>query len=374
MFVLVSIGILALLILVHEAGHFAAAKLQGIHVNRFSLGFGPVVWAQQGGETEYAVRALPLGGFVGFPDEDEDCPYPPNDPNLLKNRPVLDRLVVMGAGVLANLVFAYVALALMITLIGIPTVSHINPGILIPQVVAESPAEVAGLQAGDVILAAEQDQAVYDYRDVDSEAEIEAAISQFQDLILASSNQPLQLQVARSEADQTKTLTLTVVPTPQTPEAQPIIGVNLAPDQEIAFRSAQGVGEIVVEAGSAYQRVFLLNVEGFKQLIQNFGATASQVAGPVGIVKIGADLAQSDAGSLFNFTALISINLAIINLLPLPALDGGHIAFLLLEAVRGKRLPKQLEERVMQTGLVLLLGLGIVLIFKDTIAIVTGTD
>ncbi|MEN9223165.1 MAG: site-2 protease family protein, partial [Thermostichus sp. BF3_bins_97] len=88
MFIFISIAILALLILVHEAGHFAAAKLQGIHVNRFSLGFGPVLWSYQGKETEYAIRALPLGGFVGFPDEDEDCPYPKNDPDLLKNRPV----------------------------------------------------------------------------------------------------------------------------------------------------------------------------------------------------------------------------------------------------------------------------------------------
>ncbi|MEL7083116.1 MAG: RIP metalloprotease RseP, partial [Cyanobacteria bacterium J06597_1] len=150
MFVFASIGILALLILVHEAGHFAAARLQGIHANRFSIGFGPVVWSYKGKETEYALRALPLGGFVGFPDDDPDCPYPLDDPNLLRNRPVLDRAIVMSAGVLANLVFAYIVLLTMVVTIGVPTPAQVNPGIFIPNVAPNSPAQVAGIEPGDV--------------------------------------------------------------------------------------------------------------------------------------------------------------------------------------------------------------------------------
>lgn len=364
MFVLISIGILALLILVHEAGHFAAAKLQGIHVNRFSLGFGPVLWRLQGAETEYAVRALPLGGFVGFPDEDEDCPYPNDDPDLLKNRSVGDRLVVMSAGVMANLVFAYIALATMFIAVGIPTVQQYQPGILIPQVTPAGAAQEAGLRPGDIVLAAE-DQS---YRDVDTVEEAGQIIEQFQALIQSHGDQPVDLTVQRGD----ELLDLTVVPQLKPSEGRALIGVQLAANQKMEFRPAAGIGEIISESASAYQRVVMVNIQGFKQLIQNFQDTASQVSGPVGIVKIGAELAESDSVSLFNFTALISINLAILNLLPLPALDGGHIAFLLLEAVRGKRLPKRFEERVMQTGLVLLLGLGVVLIFKDTIALVSG--
>ncbi|MEN9202419.1 MAG: RIP metalloprotease RseP [Thermostichus sp. DG_1_6_bins_120] len=363
MSILISIAILALLILVHEAGHFAAAKLQGIHVNRFSLGFGPVLWRYRGKETEYAIRALPLGGYVGFPDDDEDCPYPKDDPDLLKNRPVLDRLVVMGAGVMANLVFAYLVLVLMFASIGIPSVARIHPGILVPQVMPGSPAEVAGIKPGDVVLQA----ADQDYSTVTDETSALSALNQFQELIRSSEGQPIPLQIERGEADR---LQLTVIP--QAREGSVVIGVNLAPNQETVLRRAESLGEVFSEAGAAYQRVVMLNVNGLRQLLQNFQTTATQVSGPVGIVKIGADLARDDAASLFNFTALISINLAILNLLPLPALDGGHIAFLILEAIRGKRLPKTLEDRVMQTGLVLLLGLGVVLIFKDTIAIVTG--
>ncbi|MGY2793948.1 membrane-associated protease RseP (regulator of RpoE activity) [Thermostichus sp. MS-CIW-36] len=364
MSVLLSIAILALLILVHEAGHFAAAKLQGIHVNRFSLGFGPVLWRYQGRETEYAIRALPLGGYVGFPDEDEHSPYPPDDPDLLKNRPVLDRLVVMSAGVMANLIFAYLVLVLMFASVGIPSVTRLHPGILIPQVMPDSPAERAGLKAGDVVLQA----ADRDYRGIADETAALAALNDFQVLIRSSENRPIPLEVQRGEGDP---LQLTVIP--EVRGETVAIGVTLAPHQEVTLRPPQSVAEILTEAGNAYQRVVMLNLNGLRQLVQNFQSTAAQVSGPVGIVKIGADLARDDAASLFNFTALISINLAFLNLLPLPALDGGHIAFLILEAIRGKRLPKHLEERVMQTGLVLLLGLGVVLIFKDTLAIVTGS-
>ncbi len=366
MFVLASIGILALLIMVHEAGHFAAAKLQGIHVNRFSLGFGPSLYKVQGEETEYAIRLLPLGGFVGFPDDDDDCPYAVDDPDLLRNRPVLDRLVVMGAGVLANLVFAYFVLVLMCGTIGIPMEGAYQPGIFIPQVLPTSPAQTAGLKPGDVILQA-QEQA---FEQVETQAEVEAVIEDFQTLIRDSNNQPIDLQVQR--LGQSQPLNLTVIPHPRESDGIPAIGVTLAPNQRDAYRPARGLPEIVTEASHEYQRIFMLNIQSFKQLIQNFESTASQVSGPVGIVKIGADLAESSSTSLFNFAALISMNLAILNLLPLPALDGGHIAFLILEAIRGKRLPHQIEERVMQTGLVLLLGLGVVLIFKDTIAIVHG--
>ena len=363
--ILLSIAILALLILVHEAGHFAAAKLQGIHVNRFSLGFGPVLWRYQGKETEYAIRALPLGGYVGFPDDDERSPYPPDDPNLLKNRPLADRLVVMSAGVLANLAFAYLVLVLMFALLGIPSVTRIQPGILIAQVMPGSPAERAGLQAEDVVLRA----ADHDYSDLADAASALAALNDFQTLIRSSANQPVPLQVRRREKE--ALLEITVIPERQGEKVA--IGVSLAPNQEVNLRPAQNLGEILTEAGNAYQRLVMMNLTGLQELLRNFQNTATQISGPVGIVKIGADLARDDVASLLDFTALISINLAVLNLLPLPGLDGGHIAFLILEAIRGKRLPKEVEERVMQTGLALLLGLGVFLIFKDTLAIVTGS-
>jgi len=136
----------------------------------------------------------------------------------------------------------------------------------------------------------------------------------------------------------------------------------------VQYRRPSGVGEVLSLAARSFQDMFVRTVEGFGSLITNFGQVADQISGPVGIVAQGANLAQSDLANLFPFTAIISINLAIINILPLPALDGGQLAFLLVEALRGgKPLPNRIQENVMQTGLVLLLGLGIFLIIRDTL-------
>ena len=131
MSVLAAIAVLALLIVVHELGHFLAARFQNIHVNRFSIGFGPVLWKYQGPETEYALRGIPLGGYVGFPDEDPESNIPLDDPNLLRNRPVLDRAIVISAGVIANLIFAYFLLVTQFATVGI---QELQPGVAISQV------------------------------------------------------------------------------------------------------------------------------------------------------------------------------------------------------------------------------------------------
>ncbi|WP_414561868.1 MULTISPECIES: RIP metalloprotease RseP [unclassified Anabaena] len=350
MSVLAAIAVLAVLILVHEFGHFIAARSQGIHVNRFSLGFGPVLWKYQGSQTEYAVRAFPLGGFVGFPDDDPDSDIPPNDPNLLRNRPILDRAIVISAGVIANLIFAYLLLVTQVSVVGIGEASQ--PGVLIKQLAPEvsSVASEAGIQPGDVILAADQRQFGTVLQDIED----------FRDIIKNSPNQPVQLEIARGD----QRLSVNVIP-----EDKPTggsIGIGLAPNGEVVRRPVNNLGRAFNIGATEFQRLVTMTFQGFGQLITNFGETAGQVAGPIKIVQIGSNIAQNDTGSLFFFAALISINLAIINILPLPALDGGQLAFLLIEGVRGKPLPNRIQEGVMQTGLVLLLGLGIFLIVKET--------
>jgi membrane-associated protease RseP (regulator of RpoE activity) len=352
MSVLAAIGVLALLVAVHELGHFLAARLQGIHVNRFAIGFGPILWKYQGPETEYSLRAIPLGGFVAFPDDDPDSEIPKNDPNLLRNRPVVDRAIVISAGVIANLIFAYMVLVAQSASMGIPAGFEFQPGVLVPQVLSpENPAGRAGLQAGDRILAAAGE----------TYPAAESSIKELMVAIQGSPNQPLDLTVQRGD----RQLSLTVVPE-QGEDGQGRIGVQLAPNGKPVYEHPQNPIEILTYAANRFQNMVLQIVGGFVMLIANFGETASQVSGPIKIVEWGANIAQSDAGSLFPFAALISINLAIINILPLPALDGGQLAFLLVEAVRGKPLPQQVQENVMQTGIVLLIGLGIFLIVRDT--------
>lgn len=351
MSVFAAIAVLALLIVVHELGHFLAARLQGIHVNRFSIGFGPVLWKYQGPETEYAIRAFPLGGFVGFPDEDPDSTIPDNDPDLLKNRPIMDRAIVISAGVIANLLFAYLVFVAQAGTIGIQEFNF-QPGVLIPQVVSEEvPAAQAGLKSGDLVVAVNGTPL----------GEGEPAERQFMDTIIASPNEPLAVTVQRGDQQ----LDLQVTPRPDD-KGVARIGAVLSPNGTVEFRRPSNPIEILSEAARQFQVRFLMTAQGFFTLITNFSAVADQVAGPVKIVEQGASLAANNLANLFPFTAIISINLAIINILPLPALDGGQLAFLLIEALRGKPLPSRLQENVMQTGLVLLLGLGIFLIVRDT--------
>ena len=350
MSVLAAIAVLAVLIFVHELGHFIAARSQGIHVNRFSLGFGPVLLKYQGPETEYAVRAFPLGGFVGFPDDDPDSTIEPDDPNLLRNRPVLDRAIVISAGVIANLIFAYFLLVSQVAFVGIPEAPQ--PGILIQELApqASNAATEAGIKPGDVILSADGTEFGQSLQEIDK----------LKDIIKSHPGEAIGLKIERGEQN----LDLIVVP-----EAKPSggsIGVVLSPNGKVERRATKNVVEAFSVGATQFQNIISQTVQGFGKLVTNFGETAGQVAGPVKIVKIGASIAQNDTGSLFFFAALISINLAFINILPLPALDGGQLAFLLIEGVRGKPLPNRIQEGVMQTGLVLLLGIGILIFVKET--------
>ncbi|MEC4803071.1 MAG: RIP metalloprotease RseP [Jaaginema sp. PMC 1079.18] len=351
MFVLAAIAVLAILIVVHELGHFAAARLQNIRVNRFSIGFGPILLKYQGSETEYAIRAFPLGGFVGFPDDDPDSEIPPDDPNLLSNRPILDRAIVISAGVIANLIFAYFVLVGQAAIVGIPQASTYEPGVAVTQVITQdSPAARADLRMGDTIIA------------IDSETlpASEEAAKTLKDVIENSPNQSLVLTVQRDDQQ----LDLTVIPDDK--NGKGMIGIGLAPNRQFTRERPENILQAFSVGAEQFQRITALTVQGFGRLISNFGETANQVSGPVAIVDIGAKMAQTDASSLFQFGALISINLAIINILPLPALDGGQLAFLLIEGLRGEPLPSRIQEGIMQTGLVLLLGLGLFLIVHDT--------
>ena len=147
--VLTSITVLGFLIFFHEMGHFLAAIMQGIYVDGFSIGFGPSIIKKKYKDITYSLRAFPLGGFVSFPDEELNS-IDPKDPNLLKNRPILQRVIVISAGVLANLILAYAILIVNVTTVGIPF--DPEPGILVLATQPDKAASIAGLEPGDKIL------------------------------------------------------------------------------------------------------------------------------------------------------------------------------------------------------------------------------
>ena len=348
--VLTALAILAMLIVVHEAGHFFAATWQGIRVSSFSIGFGPVLLERQRRGVQFALRALPLGGFVAFPDDDETSTIPRTDPDLLSNRPLPQRALVIAAGVLANLLLAWTVLLAQGVVMGIPDGFQASPGVLVSGVQAGQAAAAAGLQPGDRIMRI-GDQPIAGGQDSVSAlvAAIKAAPARSLNLTTERDGQVLELRL-----------------TPADVGGIGRIGAELQPNGQEAFRSARGPLEPIRQANHDFSLLLGRTVNGFTTLLTHFGETAGQVSGPVKIVQMGASLAQQGGGSLFVFTALISINLAVLNALPLPLLDGGQFVLLLIEGLRGRPLPEKFQMAFMQSGFVFLVGLSVVLIVKDT--------
>jgi len=349
--------VLASIVCVHECGHFFAARLQNIYVTKFAIGFGPELLKYKGPEVEYSLRAFPLGGFVAFPDDDPDSPYDPEDPNLLRNRPIKDRAIVISAGVIANVIFAYTVLVGQVGLVGVGETTF-KPGVLVPELLPVSAAAKGGVKTGDIILG------------VDG-APIEASSKSVQylvDRIKDSPNVELMFRIARGEEQ----LDVAVIPD-KASDGGGRIGVQLASNVDTVRRPASSVGEVFSIASYEFQRLGATVVGGLQQIIFNFAATKDQVSGPIAIVAVGAEVARNDIAGLFQFAAIVNINLAVVNVLPLPALDGGYLLLLLVEAARGgKKVPQDVEQAIMSSGFLLLLGLGVALILRDSINLLSG--
>jgi len=348
--VLTALAILAGLIVVHEAGHFLAATGQGIRVSGFSVGFGPPLLQRRRRGVLYALRAIPLGGYVSFPDDDPDSELSVDDPNLLRNRPLRQRALVIAAGVIANLLLAWLVLVAQGVVVGIPAGISTTAGVLVAGVQPGQPASLAGLRAGDRIVAVEQGPL----------GGGETAVSALVQRIRQAPGRRLALVAERG--DQRLRLTLT----PADLGGVGRIGAQLQANGTEVFRRPRGPLEPLRQANQDLITLTRRTVGGFVTLFTHFGETASQVSGPVKIVEMGASLARQGGSSLFLYTALISINLAVLNSLPLPMLDGGQFALLLLEGLRGRPLPERFQMAFMQSGFVFLVGLSLVLIVKDT--------
>ncbi|MQM04885.1 hypothetical protein Taro_037690 [Colocasia esculenta] len=347
--VLEAAGVLAAIIVVHESGHFLAAYLQRIRVSKFSIGFGPALAKFTAGGVEYSLRAIPLGGFVGFPDDDPDSDIPPDDADLLRNRPILDRVVVISAGVVANAIFAYAIIFTQVLSVGLP-VQEPLAGVRVPEVRAGSAAARAGLLPGDVILGVDGLQS--------------PSVSELVDLIKLSPNKNVAFKVERGETDP---VLVNVVPD-ESSDGTGRIGVQLSPNFRVFKLKARNLAEATRFTGKEFWALTSTVLDGLKQTFLNFSQTAEKVSGPVAIIAVGAEVARSSSDGLFQFAAVLNLNLAVINLLPLPALDGGSLALLLVEAIRGgRKIPREVEQRILSSGIMMVLLLGMFLIIRDTL-------
>ena len=345
--VLTSIAVLGFLIFFHEMGHFLAAIFQGIYVDGFSIGFGPSIIKKKINDITYSFRAFPLGGFVSFPDEEQNG-INANDPNLLKNRPLFQRIIVISAGVFANLLLAYIILIANINTVGIQY--DPDPGILVLAVQSDKAASKAGLQPGDQILKIK-----------DSTLGVgDEAVNLLVQEIQKSSEKSINIEILRS--NKLKEINIT----PQNIDGKGTIGAQLQPNIRQETYKPKNSLELFKFVNKEFSSLLIKTIDGYKGLLTNFSSTAQQLSGPVKIVEIGAQLSEQGGTGIFLFAALISINLAVLNSLPLPLLDGGQLVFTIIEGLRGRPIPEKIQIAVTQSSFLLLVGLSLVLIIRDT--------
>ena len=371
-----AVAVLASIIFVHECGHFFAARSQNIHVSKFSVGFGPNLLSYQGPEVEYSLRAIPLGGFVAFPDDDPDCPYPEDDPDLLRNRPTLDRALVVSAGVAANVAFALAILFAQVTTVGLVEQSY-APGVKVTSLLGTSAAREYGVRQGDVIVAVNGEALLPD----------KSAVARVVDAVRKSGSDPVRFEVNRREnvattapgvkvdTSQVKVESLSIVVTPNvSPSGEGRIGAQLEANAEVSKRVARDPAEAAGLALREFARLTALVSKSLFSLVSDFDKAKENVSGPIAIVGVGAEVMRtSDLTGLCQFASVININLAVVNILPLPALDGGFLLLIAIEALRGgKKLPTEVEQSITASGVLLLLGSGMFLILRDTLNLFNG--
>ncbi len=356
MTIIIFLLVLAVLIFVHELGHFLAARLFGIRVDAFALGFGPKVFSWTRGETRYGLNLIPFGGYVKIFGEnpDDESLSGPDSKRSFVNKPKWQQTLVLIAGVFFNFVFAWIlyitvfAGGVTATTTGFEkyTNNFTNQRVMISLVSPHSPAEAAGLTVGDVISSIGSAKTI---------EEIQAAIN-------ASGGKSIELNYLRKGVEN-KT---SIIPAQGIVEGKYAVGIAMDNVGELKLPFFTSIKE-----GSNF---FWMMLKGTATGLINFfssifrgTANFSDVSGPIGIATIVGDSAQLGFSYLLMITALISINLGVINLLPFPALDGGRVFFIIIESVIRRRLPTKFSNTVNAVGFSLLMLLMIIVTYKDVV-------
>ncbi|KKT00118.1 MAG: hypothetical protein UW07_C0001G0016 [Candidatus Nomurabacteria bacterium GW2011_GWF2_43_8] len=363
MSIIIFLIILLVLVLVHEFGHFFTAKRFGIRVDEFGFGFPPKLFGWKKGETEYSVNALPFGGFVKIFGEnpDEENTSGPDAGRSFVNKPKWQQAMVLFAGVFANFLLAWLLFSAGF-ISGLPTSADSklasynleDVNLVVISILKNSPAENAGLQVGDKIVSLKNNS------DFTSEINPEKVKS----FVLESRDKEIEIGYLRSRDTEIKFVK--AVPAVNEVTGSPEIGISMdmIGTAKLPFFTALYEGmklNLNVTKNTAIG-LFTLIYEG----ILGRGSLEG-IAGPVGIVGIVGDAYQFGFVYLLSFAALISINLAIINLFPFPALDGGRLLFLLIEKIKGSRINLKFANAANMVGFSLLILLMLIVTYHDII-------
>ena len=335
------IFILGITVFVHELGHFIFAKIVGIHVYEFSLGFGPLIVKKIAKDkTQYSLRAIPLGGFVSLAGEEVELDRNKQKGKNIQDKNVFQRFLVMFMGVGFNFIFAFLILLLIGFIYGAPNIEPV-----LKEVVPNYPAAMAGLETNDKVLEINDKKVKY----LDD-------ISLY--ITLADLDEKLVFEVEKENGD---IKTYEIEPIKETDSKgndKYVIGITLQKVPERGFFKS-----------IAY--AFKQECAMFKQMFAVLGSlitgklSVNQLSGPVGIYSIVGDVKNEGLNSIMYLLALLSINVGVINLIPLPAFDGGRILFLIIEKIKGSPINPKVENTIHSIGFILLMILMIYVTFND---------
>ena len=341
--------VLSVLVIIHEFGHFIAAKAQGVAVERFSFGFGPRLFGIKRGDTEYLVSLILLGGYVKMAGDEPSSAT--GGPSEFLSKSVRQRFVIVVLGPLLNYLLGFL-LFWFIFAAGAPTLTN-----TIGPLMAGYPAQAAGIRTGDRIVSVDGKPTPY--------------WEGLTDAIHNKREGDLTLAVERKDPSGVRTIELTVTPTRReftdpfgTRRVISLIGI--APSDEVASIRYGFFQSFIKAAGQIY-KLTEITAKSLLFLAAGKMSFKESVTGPIGIFIITSKAAQMGIMYLLQMMAVLSASLAIFNLLPLPVLDGGHILFLVIEKLRGRPLSVRFQERVTQAGLALLIALTALVFYSDII-------
>lgn len=324
--IVATIFVFGIIVFIHEFGHFITAKASGMRVDEFAIGFGPAIAKKRKGETLYSIRAIPLGGYNKIAGMD---PEEPMDDRSFLNKPVWKRFIVIAAGAVFNFLLAIVIFFMIYAVNGIQTPS-MEP--VVGNMMSNSPALAAHMTVNDRIVSI-NGKPVNEWTDISK-------------TLQGTANTLVPIVVNRDGVNQE----LTVIPEAVGNEGRAVIGIN-----PVMNSMPLNVAEAAAQSLHTTGFVLVSMVDGIWSMIT--GHTNAELAGPIGVAQMAGQVAESGFANLLQFTALLSLNLGVINLLPIPALDGGHLIVLIIEGITRRRLPAKALQYIQMTGIVILLAL-----------------
>ncbi|MBR6136975.1 MAG: RIP metalloprotease RseP [Bacilli bacterium] len=341
--IIVFIIVLTVIVAFHEFGHFLLAKLTGVYVYEYAIGMGPKLFGFKKGETEYSLRAIPIGGYCQLAgedlDEDDAQKVPKN--RRLQNKKAWQRFLIMVFGPVNNFILAVVIMFLAALIWGGVTMDPV-----IAEVNKDSAAEQAGLQANDTVL-------VINKHKISTNDDISLYLA------VADPKKGSTFKVERADGTYA---TIKVKPQKVKEDGKDTYRYGIVMKQEPTKGFLESMGFVWKKTGSFFKQMFI--TVGY---LFTGGVKVTQLSGPVGIYSIVGQSRANGLSSIFLLTAFLSINVGFINLLPIPAFDGGHILFIIIEVIKGSPVNPELENKIHYIFLMLLMALMVFITINDII-------